>query len=97
MNLDEIFLQLNCALTNSHIVREPIHLSCGHCICKYCIPVVECAKIECQICGAVTNKSLKNESESILITAMVKFHLAGLYSDLEQKTCQEMKKFQGMQ
>ena len=94
MNLNEIFQQLKCALTNDHIVREPIHLGCGHCICKLCIPIID--KIECQICGVVTNKNLRNESESILINAMIKFHLAGLYADLEEKTTKQLTKFNGI-
>jgi hypothetical protein len=91
MNLNEIFSQLKCALTNDHIVREPIHLCCGHCICKLCIPIID--KIECQICGFVTNKNLRNENESILINAMIKFHLAALYDDLEKKKTEQIEKF----
>ena len=36
--VSELFKGLCCGLTNDHIVKEPITLSCGHCICKHCVP-----------------------------------------------------------
>ena len=49
------FSDLQCGLTNDHIVREPISLTCGHCICKKCVN--DRAKIICRICSEETDKS----------------------------------------
>jgi hypothetical protein len=48
------FIDLQCGLTNDHIIEQPIGLSCGHCICKKCVP--KQSKIRCKICGIETNK-----------------------------------------
>ena len=32
--MSKLFRELCCGLTNDHVVKEPISLSCGHSICK---------------------------------------------------------------
>ena len=48
------FNDLKCGITDDHIVREPISLSCGHCICKNCVPDIQEANINCKICSVET-------------------------------------------
>lgn len=48
--VDEI---LRCINNSSfdHYARDPINLSCGHSICKSCIPTNKNEKLKCFICG----------------------------------------------
>ena len=70
--MSEILRQLYCDLTNDHIVREPISLSCGHCVCKTpCL--TDQSRIKCKICNLETN--LENHVESIPIKKLIKSYL----------------------
>ena len=88
-----VFLrELYCGLTNDHIVKEPICLICGHCICKHCVP--DEAKIKCKICNTETNKSkLEITTESVLVKRMIKSSLSSLYEELEKRTTNEINSF----
>ena len=62
---------LYCCLTNDHMVKEPISLSCGHSICEKCVP--DQAKIKCKICNEETDKSkLEIKKESTFAKRMIK-------------------------
>ena len=97
MNTNEVYSELTCAYSNDHIVREPIHLICGHCICRDCLPNEENVKIHCKIeaCGQITEKDLRNEKESILIKRMIKKFLTGLLIEIETQTIKGINKFRG--
>ena len=98
MNTNDVYSELTCAATNDHIVREPIHLTCGHCICRACLPYEENARILCKItdCGQITDKDLRNEKESILIKRMIKMCLTGLLNEIETQTIKGINKFRGL-
>ena len=91
MNANAVYDAVTCALTNDHIVKEPIHLTaCGHCICKCCIGT---QKIECKICGKTTiKKDLKIKNETIPVKGMIKLFLADLFVDLEKRTSEGVDK-----
>ena len=78
------FSHLQCGLTNDHIVREPISLTCGHSICKKCVN--DQVKIQCRICNEETDKSnLQINKESVLVKNIIKRSLTGLFDDLEKR------------
>ena len=88
--MSEILRQLYCALTNDHIVREPISLSCGHCICKTpCL--TDQMRIKCTICNLDTK--LENRVESIPIKNMIKSSLSPLFEELEKRATNEINSF----
>ena len=35
--MSELLRELYCGITNDHVLKEPIRLSCGHSICKQCV------------------------------------------------------------
>lgn len=74
--------EFECALSlDKHIVKEPISLQCGHCICKSCIPLESNAKNNtCKVCGKVNDRDLTLDSESIAIKKAIKRNLYGLLS-----------------
>ena len=91
--MSEIFNQLYCGLTNDHIVREPISLSCGHCVCKTpCL--TDQSRIKCKICTIETDESeLRVGRESITIEKMIKSYLSPLFEELEKRAKNEINSF----
>ena len=91
--MSELLRELNCGLTIDHVVaKEPISLSCGHSICKQCVP--DQAKIKCKICNEETDKSkLEIKKESAFAKRMIKFSLLGLFEELEKRATNEINSF----
>ena len=88
--MSEILKQLYCGLTNDHIVREPISLSCGHCVCKTpCL--TDQSRIKCKICNLETK--LENRVESTPIKIMIKSYLSPLFEELEKRATNEINLF----
>ena len=86
------FSDLQCGLTNDHIVREPISLTCGHSICKKCVN--DQVKIKCRICNEETDKSnLQMNKESVPIKNIIKRSLTGLFDDLEKRAIDGINSF----
>ena len=84
----EVLRELYCGLTNDHVVREPISLSCGHSICKQCVP--NQVKIKCKICSTETDKSnIQINTESASIKSKIKSSLSGLFEELEKRATNE--------
>ena len=80
---------LNCGLTNDHIVKEPIRLSCRHSICFPCVPDQD--KIKCKICSIETDKSkckINTEYKTI-----IKSSLSRLFEELEKRATNEINSF----
>ena len=85
---------LQCGLTNDHVVKEPISLLCGHCICKQCVPDIQEPKIKCRICNEETDKSdLRVDRESVPFKNSIKRCLSGLFDDLEKRTTDGINSF----
>ena len=83
---------LQCGLSNDHVVKEPISLSCGHCICKQCVP--DQSKIKCNICSEETDKSeLRVDMESAPIKRKKLSSLSELFDDLEKRATEEISSF----
>ena len=90
--MSELLRELYCGITNDHVVKEPISLSCGHSICKQCVH--DQVKIKCKICSEETDKSnLKISTESALVKRMIKSSLSGLFEELEKRTTNEINLF----
>ena len=90
--MSEILSELYCGLKNDHVVKEPISLSCGHCICKQCVH--DQVKIKCKICSVETIKSkLKIKKESLSIKRKIKSYLSGLFEELEKRATIEINSF----
>ena len=79
--MSEFLRDLYCGLSNDHIVKEPITLTCGHSICKQCVH--DQVKIKCKICS----------EESALNKTMIKSSLSGLFEELEERATNEINLF----
>ena len=93
--MSEIFSELYCGLTNDHVLKEPINLSCGHSICKQCVPNSCQAKIKCKICRIETEKSILkiNTESSASIKRKIKSSLSSLFEELEKRATNEINSF----
>ena len=93
--MSELFRELYCGLTNDHVVKEPITLSCGHYICKQCVPGqvnVKCNK--CSIETYISNFQINTESAPI--KGKNKSSLSGLFEELEKRTTNEINSFKSL-
>jgi len=86
MDFDETLRVVECAFgTDRHLLQNALGLSCGHYVCKRCIPANNNNQFKCLKCNETnqTNLSLSKESE------MVKFYmeknLAGLSKLVNEK------------
>ena len=75
--MSALLRDLYCGLTKNHFVKEPIRLSCGHCICKKCVP--DQVNIKGQICSKETDISkleINKESANYIFdhTHMIHHH-----------------------
>jgi hypothetical protein len=87
--LKQFVEMLRCALgDNDHIYREPISLSCGHCVCKKCIPEDD-DEITCKVCGD-KNKYDLNDSK---VSAIAQF---SIQSNIERLTCLTKQKLKNL-
>ena len=85
---------LQCGLSNDHVVKEPMSLLCGHFICKKCVIDVQEATIRCKICSKETDKSyLHMNKESIPIENSIKMCLSGLFDYLETRATDGINSF----
>ena len=90
--MSEIISKLFCAQINDHVVKDPISLSCGHIICKQCVP--DQVKIKCKICRGETDKSILDiNKESAFAKIMIKSSLSGLFEELEKRATNEINSF----
>lgn len=70
----EQFELLTCAKPCSfvHIVKNPISISCGHSICKECIPLNDSHEFNCRICNKRNTCTLVNLNESLAAIYVIK-------------------------
>lgn len=82
----ELVESLECALSNKlgHIAKNAITLSCGHSICKECIPD-ENYEIKCSHCNEINFNNLKLLKETIALKSLFKNSLNQLFNYLEEK------------
>ena len=86
-NIKPLLEIFRCALgEDEHIYKEPITLSCGHCICKSCIPEIK-DKLTCKICGD-ENKTNLND---LKVSACMQFFIQSNVEKLICLTKQELK------
>lgn len=91
-NLDS----LRCALSyDAHFIQCPIPLTCGHAVCKKCIPIILDENsniikktIVCDICGQENKSDLSVVQESIVIKNLLDMNfgkfLEGICSNFEE-------------
>jgi hypothetical protein len=77
---------VQCAISkDKHIVLCPLGLSCGHTICKKCIPQDPNGQILCVICNEINENNLSRSKELSGIKSLIKQNLNALFAMVEDK------------
>lgn len=78
---------IQCAISHDkHIVMNPITLSCGHPICKDCIPFDDKFNlIKCLTCNEFNSHNLLNQKESKATKGLLKLHLNDLFEMIKER------------
>lgn len=107
----DILQTLQCGLSNDdHILMQPVSLSCGHSVCKKCIPLnfnydgVEtgCGTIhneqinKCKLCGKQNTINLNQMNESQPVKQLLKLYLNDLFQMLEERFDESIKSLKGI-
>ena len=85
--------EFECALSDDkHFIQTPIILSsCGHSICKTCLPKDKNA-IKCKLCGEITDKDLSNDKEAISLKMLLNRNLKNLFEILKGQSRLQLDK-----
>lgn len=83
--MEALLYAVECVIHDScHIVKEPIALSCGHSICKKCIPERGIELICCK-CKETNKKNLKRPKVSIPIQSLLNQNIKNLINHAKSK------------
>lgn len=65
---DGTHAEFECALSlDKHFLRQPIHMTCGHAICKQCLSNnANTQLLKCNICSQINKTDLNEFNESII-------------------------------
>jgi glutathionylspermidine synthase len=98
MMSEETLEELKCALSGEeHFVIEPITLTnCGHSICYKCIPKDNVNKIECKLCGLVTEQDFSKVQISKASQKLLKMCLEDIFKILEADTSLKLNEIKGI-
>jgi hypothetical protein len=93
---DGTFIEFECAVSEDrHFIKHPIILpSCGHSICKQCLPN-EANFIKCKLCSEITNRDLSNDKEAISLKISFKRNLENLFRVIEKQSRIQLDKLKG--
>jgi hypothetical protein len=91
---DEDLLILECSKESffKHIVKHPLALSCGHIVCKDCLPLNEYIIIKCSKCGEFNENNLNKSKESPAAKRLIILSLENLFVFIREKLENELNK-----
>ena len=91
MGFDEILQVVECALgTDRHLLQNALPLSCGHFVCKKCIPANSNFKFKCPKCNETNQYNLSSGKEPELVKFYMRKHLKSLSNLINQNIEIEM-------
>ena len=65
MDMDEVLNVVECAISgDGHLLDIALPLSCGHFVCKKCIPEDDCYQLKCLKCNGTNQYDLSLCKES---------------------------------
>lgn len=94
---EETLQALQCAMSSdSHFVKQPLSLSCGHSVCKKCVPATEKKQLKCKLCGEINQIELDKLSESRAIKQLLKAHFDQLFDIIVARFETSLTNLRGM-
>ena len=87
---ENIYEVVECAYSqDKHLLHEALALSCGHFICKKCVPSSH-TNIKCFKCNTINKNDLKSSNESQIIKFYMSYHLKDLNHVIKEKIAKEV-------
>ena len=95
--MNKLLKQAECSLAeDNHLIQVAISLSCGHHVCKKCIPVKSNnLQIKCLKCGKINNTDLSKCEEAEIIKELLESNIDTFYDSTCNMLLAEMKKYEG--
>lgn len=92
--MEKMLNLIECSIADDrHIVEKPICLSCGHFICKKCIPSNNNYEFKCIKCDKVNKTNLNLCEVSELVQYSIESNLATLLKTINGNIEEELNKF----
>lgn len=85
---NETLESIQCCLSvnDHHFVQSPIGMSCGHYICKKCIPTnSDDPLVKCSFCNEINVNNLSKSRESSGIKTLIKVLIDSLFKLVDEK------------
>lgn len=97
MMAEKAFKLLECAFSlDNHTSINPICLSCGHVICKKCIPSNGNYKLKCFKCDKINKLNLNECEESLGIKCLFETYFADFLNILHDKYLESFANLRGI-
>ena len=68
---DFLKLVICTATQDEHVCKDPIALTCGHCICQDCIPADTKVQLNCNACGSLNVNNLRASHISLSTQSLI--------------------------
>jgi hypothetical protein len=83
--MENIEKALCCAVANDeHFLERPITLSCGHSVCKSCVPI-SITDIVCKVCNEKNEFDLKKAKESFGMKTLLACNFEAIYKIVHKR------------
>lgn len=95
----EVLESLECSfMVNGfkHISKNPLILSCGHSVCKSCIPNDSIEEIKCSRCDKINFNDLKVSNECLSQKVLLKVYINQLFAQIEDRFRIELRVLRGL-
>ena len=94
--MNKLLKQAECSLAeDNHLIQVAISLSCGHHVCKKCIPVKSNnLQIKCLKCGKINNTDLSKCEEVEIIKKLLEANIDTFFDSSGNSLNEEMKKYE---
>jgi hypothetical protein len=96
-----LFKSIECCRNKNfkHFAKDASTLSCGHYICKECLPTNECAIIKCDLCGETNEIKLdvlRKSKEPYSIKFLFSEYIKGIFNETTQRLQEALNQFKGI-
>jgi hypothetical protein len=81
---DLLKLVICSATQDQHVCKDPIALSCAHCICRDCIPADPNAQLNCNKCGSLNQNNLQESTVSLATQNLIRENMNELLAFIKQ-------------
>lgn len=94
INNDYELFYCGCS-TDKHFYIDPVSMSCGHHICKQCIPLIS-TELTCCLCGKVNKINLNDMEVSLPAKALVHIYFDELLIETRKRFFDSLCNYKGI-